>query len=130
MFVSRSRHDRELAALERLLAVAEKRADDAKAEAEHATRLHELEFRRYGELLTLFHEATRYKPPTVTVPNGVVIEPRPKNIIAEKIRAEAGGDPRLMAHWQKFAQEQRALKKTDEEIAGLIGWTTGDPPEN
>lgn len=125
-FVSRASHDRELAALERLLAHAEQRADDAKAEAAQATRLHELESRRYDLLLAKYTDALAPKPPIVTSA-GMTVKPREKDIVAEKIRAEAGGDVRLIAHWNKLASELRGQGKTAEEIEGMIGWQTGDP---
>lgn len=55
-------------------------------------------------------------------------EARPENIVAKKIREEAGGDPALVKHWNKMAAELRAAGKSDEEIVGKIGWETTDPP--
>ncbi len=55
-------------------------------------------------------------------------EPREKDPVAEAIRAESGGDPKLAAHFSKYARELKRDGKTVEEIAALIGWTSGDPP--
>lgn len=82
-FVSRATHDRELAAIERLLAVAEERqadwsriAADATAEADQAKRLHELEHRRYDELLKSFM-ALKMKGAEVVPVAGGIVEPPP-----------------------------------------------------
>lgn len=74
-FVSRARHDRELAALERLLANAEQAKADARQEALDAMRLHELERRRYDELLATVLAMKTQGAEVVPVAGGIV-EPR------------------------------------------------------
>ena len=72
--MSRAAHDRELAALERLLAVAEKGREDARQDALDAMRLHELERRRYDELLQQFM-ALKVKGAEVVPVAGGLVEP-------------------------------------------------------
>lgn len=73
-FLSRATHDREIAALERLLAVAEQSREDARQDALDAMRLHELERRRYDELLRTVL-AMKGAGATVQAVAGSVIEP-------------------------------------------------------
>ncbi len=55
-------------------------------------------------------------------------EAKPESILAKKIREEAAGDPALAAHfWKNVVAPARAAGKKDEEIEGMIGWTTHDP---
>ncbi len=92
-FVSRATHDRELAALAKLMENAERRAELAEAESSEAKRLHELERRRYDALLTQFL-ALKVKGAEVVPVAGGLVEPQPapapdphaylKAMIAEK----------------------------------------------
>ncbi len=92
-FVSRATHDRELAALAKLMENAERRAELAEAEASEAKRLHELERRRYDALLQSF-TAMKLKGAEVVPVAGGLVEPQPapapdphahlKALIAEK----------------------------------------------
>lgn len=56
-------------------------------------------------------------------------EARERSKVAEKIRAESGGDPALAGHFWKLARKMKAEGKTEDEIVGAIGWETTDPPE-
>lgn len=76
-FVSKATHDRELAALERLLAMAEKGREDARQDALDAMRLHELERRRYDELLQTFTAMKLNGAEVVAVAGGIVTPPAP-----------------------------------------------------
>jgi hypothetical protein len=49
--------------------------------------------------------------------------------IAERIRDESGGDAKVAAHFWTYVAELRKQKKTDDEIVGMIGWTSEDPTE-
>lgn len=112
--VSRSRHDRELAALERLLALAEKRADEARAEADEALRLHELERRRFDELLAKQADASQVA--------------KTKSKATEVIRDAARGpdgrvDQRLVAHLR--GQYNRLLREgqdPDDALEAVQQW--------
>lgn len=61
--------------------------------------------------------------PTLQLPVG----PRETNPVAERIRQEAGGDPKVAAHFWKYAADLKKQGKSPSEIAELIGWTTTDP---
>ncbi len=53
-----------------------------------------------------------------------------ESALARKIRDEAAGDSMLATHfWKNVVAPARAAGKKDEEIVGMIGWTTADPPE-
>lgn len=53
---------------------------------------------------------------------------RTKDIVAEAIRDASGGDAKLAQHyWQNVVAPARRDKKSDEDIVGLIGWTSDDP---
>lgn len=58
-------------------------------------------------------------------------EAEPLSPLAKKIREEAGGDVQLSNHfWKNVVAPARAAGKKDEEIVGMIGWETGDPPSS
>lgn len=52
---------------------------------------------------------------------------KPKDPLAEVIRQESEGDPRLAAHFWKVARQAKAEGKSTEEVVGLIGWTSDSP---
>lgn len=116
--VSRSRHDRELAALERLLALAEKAREDAKSEAEFAGRLYEMERRRYDELLN------QQKQQAVAA--------KTKSKATEVIRDTARGsdgrvDQRLVAHLR--GQYNRLLREgsdPEDALEAITQWESTD----
>lgn len=112
----RATHDRELAALERLLALAEQRAEDAKADAEFSHRLYELERRRYDELLAKHADAA-----TVA---------KTKSKATEVIRDAARGpdgrvDQRLVNHLR--GQYNRLIREgsdADDALEAIQQWQT------
>lgn len=54
---------------------------------------------------------------------------KPESALAKKIREESGGDAMLQAHyWKNVVAPARAKNMKDEDILGLIGWETHDPP--
>lgn len=61
--------------------------------------------------------------PTLQIP----APPRETNPVAERIRQEAAGDPKVAAHFWKYAADLKKQGKSPSEIAELIGWTTTDP---
>lgn len=122
--VSRRRHDRELAALEKLLAHAEQAREDARAEARDAMRLHELERRRYDELLAQFM-ALKVKGAEVVPVAGGIVEPpvakpdplaRLKALIGEK----AGRDYRLRGLMLRQLEIDAASGESHDEIEARI----------
>lgn len=115
-FVSRAAHDRELAALERLLAHAETARDDAQAEVEQANRLHEAERRRFDDLLSRYHAL---KLAGGAVPD--VLPPQaPPDPVLLAISRKAGANRVLRTHYARLAHELRAKQMTDEEIVAKI----------
>lgn len=66
-------------------------------------------------------------PATVATPTPQSPAPREPSPVAERIRQESGGDPKLASHFWKYAAELKKQGKSPEEIAELIGWTTTDP---
>lgn len=80
-FLSRATHDREVAALERLLAMAENARENAHQAAVDAMRLHELERRRYDSLLQQFMALKVQGAVVVPVSGGIV---EPANVPTEK----------------------------------------------
>src|SRR3990167_5357001 len=102
-------------------------AYDRAVEAEHRAHLAlATERERYDALLARYHDAVA--PPHVLAENGSTSSPnvpRARSAVAEAIRAEAAGEPRLAAYLYKRARELRSLnpRATDEEIAGeLARW--------
>lgn len=75
-----------------------------------------------------FLPAATVATPTLhgTTTTATVVSP-----VAERIRQESGGDPKVAAHFWKYAADLKKQGKAPAEIAELIGWTTADPqPEN
>lgn len=89
----------------------------------------EIERARYDTLLDhVLHPPQPVKPATAATTAAVA---REKDPVTEKIRQEAGGDPRLLAHFTNVAVQYKRdhPSATRDEIAAQIGWTTADPPQ-
>ncbi len=59
--------------------------------------------------------------PPVTVTPDIPRQPSVPSVVAQTIKDESGGDPRLAAWFRKRASELRAEGKTPEEIAAQLG---------
>lgn len=123
--MSRASHDREFAALERLLALAKQQSEDwskvaadARADADHANRLHELERRRFDDLLTRY-DALRVQG-AVPKQDLVPLAPKPPDIVTQSILRKAGSSAQLRKHYFDYVNEQRAQGIADPEIAQAI----------
>lgn len=114
----RSTHDRELAALERLLALAEQRAADAKADAEFSHRLYELERRRYGELLAKQGTA-------------VAAKSKATEVIRDAARGPDGRvDQRLVAHLRgQYNRLMREGANADDALDAVQQWQSTETGE-
>lgn len=130
--MSRATHDRELAALERLLGLAEQRADDSKAEGEAALRLHETERRRYDELLQTVLAMKAQGAQVVPTASGVVTWPPPlpndplaklKALIAEKAGANFTLRGLMLRQLELDYKKQVPL---DEIEANILSGTESD----
>ncbi len=59
--------------------------------------------------------------PPVVVPPDIPRQPSVPSVVAQTIKDESGGDPRLAAWFRKRASELRAEGKSPEEIAAQLG---------
>ncbi len=101
---------------------------------ESLARIVTIEGERFAALLEKYHAATM--PPLVpknaggdTTTPATIQTPRSESPIAKKIRDESAGDPSLAAHYWRYVADLKRDGKKEEEIVGMIGWTTADPPE-
>lgn len=114
----RSTHDTELAALKALLNRAEQARADAHQNALDAMRLHELERRRYDDLLQKFTElrlagAEKPEPP----PKLPEFKPDP---VALAISRKAGANRTLRQHYAQEAHRLKSQNLTEDEIVAKI----------
>lgn len=84
---------------------------------------------RYGSLLVMYHElalrVTNQPAVPVGILDSIVPVPRVRSVVAEAIKAQSEGDPRLARYLSKRAQELKAENKRPEEIAAeLANWQT------
>lgn len=123
-FVTKEKHNRELAALERLLAVAEKGREDARQDAVDAMRLHELERRRYDELLQTTLAMKAAGAQTIAVTGGAVPVPSvpfvQTDALKELIGARAGNNSALRGIMLKQLTLDRRNGISEEEIEARI----------
>jgi hypothetical protein len=83
---------------------------------------------RYSDLLAKYHELAM--PKTPAVPAAVVIEHEPPDAVTKVIREQAGRDPKLLAHFRKYARDLKAQGKTEDQIIGaLVAWQTSELSE-
>lgn len=116
--VTKARLDRELVALQRLVEIAEHRTADAQAEAQHATRLHELERRRYDDLFAKY-DALRLAG-AVPRSDTVSIASKPPDPVVQAILRKAGSSAHLRKHYFDYVNEQRAQNTDEATIAAAI----------
>lgn len=81
---------------------------------------------RYGSLLIMYHElALRVTNQPVGSLDSILPVPRVRSVVAEAIKAQSEGDPRLARYLSKRAQELKAENRRPEEIAAeLANWQT------
>jgi len=117
-FVSRATHDRELADLKRLLERAEEAQRDSHQAALDAMRLHEMERRRFDDLLTRY-DALRVQG-AVPKQDLVPLASKPPDIVTQSILRKAGSSAQLRKHYFDYVNEQRAQGVADPAIAQAI----------
>ncbi len=126
----RSMHDRELAELKRLLNFAEQARADAHQQALDAMRLHELERRRYDDLLTRYTDLrmTGANPKADAPPPIAKREPDP---VTQAIISRAGNNALLRKHYFDYVNQQRSQQVEDATIAAnILAGETLDPAED
>lgn len=118
----RATHRRELAALERLNRVAEDRAAEWKIVAEDATRLHELERRRYDDLMDKYHQLCIQGAAVPAVEGSLPVAKA--DPVWSAVAIKAAGNPALTRHYREFVRTERAKGTADADLEQRI--LTGD----